>query len=95
MALKQPVLIRDKVAREVALLFRNVGSFVSCLPELEPTALEALGGQEWLENTTDVTNLILERLGHDVPEGERRYDKARRALAKMQPEPPLKGGKAK
>lgn len=93
--LKQPVLIRAKVLREVAQLFRNTRSFISCLPELECEALDALGGDAWLDNATDVANLILERMGHELAPTERRYDKARRELAKIQPDNALKGSKLK
>ncbi len=71
--------------RGVAELFQRLRSYVSCLPELEPGALEALGGDAWLDNATDVTNLILERLGHDVSAADPRFDRTRRGLAKLAP----------
>lgn len=79
--MKQPGLIRDRIIRHLHELRLQI----SQLPELEHTALMALGGvpYEHPEALSDTANLLLTHLGHDAPQvKEPRFCKTRRALAK-------------
>jgi hypothetical protein len=78
-------LIRDRILARTVDMLEHLRIQVSCLPETEIDVLRVIERPQQFDLAVEVTNFVMERLGHSTAPKEPRFDKTRRALAKKSP----------
>lgn len=61
--MKQVTLIRGYTLRKL----KELRMFISCLPEREEEALQAMNGPEGVKTAAAIADYVLEQLGHPAP----------------------------
>lgn len=83
--IKQPAFVRERVMAGAIDMLEHLRCRISMLPETELHVLSVIERPQQFDLAVDMTNYVMDRLGHTTAPKEPRFDKTRRALAKKAP----------